>query len=547
MAAVCLFLLLPAILCASLARANTFSVRRADSVGGEVSSIKVASGAWYLFLPAYMSGQPLSLSCGDGLTLTANGKTFRAGDTLALSPGDEVTALQGNYNNTITVMTGSLPALHLTTAKGDFARVQQKKSNKVPARLTAVSPEGMTLFDGDLKNLKGHGNATFAFKKKSYQIQFQKRTDILGLPAQKKFILLANQHENSLMRNRITFDLARAAGLRFTPDSRSVDLYANGEYLGCYLLCNKITVSSGSVDITDADALIAAANPELSERGTVPPGYGAKKAKPGGYKGVSWPEEPEDVSGGFLLQLDYDKRYVDDESGVVTERGQTVVVKSPEFMTEAQGEYLNALLNTFERAIFSRDGTDPYTGLHYTKLADLDSLVRKYMVEEICKNYDGNNSSQYYYKDSDSVDPLLYAGPVWDYDSAWGNYAGEGRLDLAAPEGLRVGGTMTQHAWWPAMARQDDFRQAVSLAWQTVYRPMMLVLTGDLAPWDGCGITPLSAIAEELSASAGMNFKRWSIFNAANRAVKTGATYEENLEYLTKWIRRRVAFLDTEW
>ena len=535
------------LLFAACAAANPFTVRRADGVGAEVASLRVASGNWYLFLPAYMEAQPLSLSCGENLTLRVGEKSCQSGETLILSPEDEVYAQAGNYNNRITVMASSLPALHLTTEKRDFSLVQQNKKNKVPARLTAVTPEGMTLFDGDLKNLKGHGNATFAFQKKSYQIQFKKKTDILGLPAQKKFILLANQHENSLLRNRITFDLARAAGLRYTPQSQSVDLYANGEYLGSYLLCSKITVSTGSVDITDAEALIEEANPELAERGVTPEAYGARRAKAGGYKGISWPAEPEDVTGGFLLQLDYDKRYVDDDSGVVTKRGQTVVVKSPEGMTQAQGAYLNALLNSFERAIFAQDGVDPDTGRHYTEMADLTSLVRKYMIEEICKNYDGNNSSQFYYKDSDRVDPLLYAGPVWDYDSAWGNYAGEGRLDLAAPQGLRVGGTMTQHAWWPAMAHREDFKQAVSETWRTLFRPMLLVLTGDLAPWDGCGITPLPLLAEEMSASAGMNFKRWNIFNAVNRAVKTGATYEENIAYLTEWIRSRVAFLDTVW
>ena len=83
-------------------------------------------------------------------------------------------------------------------------------------------------------------------------------------------------------------------------------------------------------------------------------------------------------------------------------------------MSAAQGEYASALLNSFERAIFASDGVDSETGRHYTEIADFDSLVRKYMIEEVCKNYDGNKSSQYFFKDSDAVDPLLYAGPVWD-------------------------------------------------------------------------------------------------------------------------------------
>ena len=529
------------------AGAETFTVRRADGVGAEVSSIKTASFGWYLFLPAYMKGTPLTLEMKDSVTLKTEKDSLKTGATFTLSGGETLHTVQGKYTDTIHVMAGCLPALHLTTEKGGLARVQADKDHKEKADLLALSAGGDVLWSGALKNMKGHGNATYQFKKKSYQIQFKNKTDILGLSAQKKFILLANQHENSLLRNRITFDLARGAGLRYTPGSRAVDLFVNGEYLGCYLLCNKVTVSSGSVDVLDAEEMIEAANPELAEREVVPSAYGSRKAEKGTYKGVVWPQEPEDVTGGYLLELEYDKRYPDEASGVVTGRGQSIVVKSPEYMTMAQGEDVSSLLNSFERAIFSKDGTDAQTGRHYTELADRESLVRKYMVEEISKNYDGNKSSQFFYKDSDDVDPLLYAGPVWDYDSAWGNYAGEGRLDIAAPEGLTVGGIVSEHGWWAAMAHRDDFAAEVSATWTAVYRPMLQVLTGDLAPWDGCPVAPLSELAAEMDASAQMNFKRWNIFNASNRAVKTGATYAENIETLTQWIRDRVAFLDSKW
>ena len=46
-------------------------------------------------------------------------------------------------------------------------------------------------------------------------------------------------------------------------------------------------------------------------------------------------------------------------------------------------------------------------GRHYTELADMTSLVRKYMIEEISKNYDGNKSSQFFYKDRDDKDPKI--------------------------------------------------------------------------------------------------------------------------------------------
>ena len=182
---------------------------------------------------------------------------------------------------------------------------------------------------------------------------------------------------------------------------------------------------------------------------------------------MNWPREPEDVTGGFLFELEYKDRYAEEASGVVTQRGQPVVVKEPEEMSAAQGEYASTLLNSFERAIFAADGVDSETGRHYTEIADFDSLVRKYMIEEVCKNYDGNKSSQYFFKDSDAVDPLLYAGPVWDYDSAWGNYAREGSLGPAEPEGLSIARQGYDYSWWPALYRHQDFREVVRNVYET--------------------------------------------------------------------------------
>ena len=88
-------------------------------------------------------------------------------------------------------------------------------------------------------------------------------------------------------------------------------------------------------------------------------------------------------------------------------------------------EYISGYMQSFEDAIYASDGIDPATGKHYTQLVDLDSLVNKYLIEEVSKNYDGNTSSMFFYKDSDAVDPLMYAGPCWDYDSAYASYARE--------------------------------------------------------------------------------------------------------------------------
>lgn len=169
------------------------------------------------------------------------------------------------------------------------------------------------------------------------------------------------------------------------------------------------------------------------------------------------------------------------------------------------------------------------------------------MIEEISKNYDGNKSSQYFYKDSDSVDPLIYAGPVWDYDSAWGNYARAEKLKAAAPEELTVARNGFSYSWYPALYAHAEFRTEVRCVWEQEMRPLLEVLVGSRAPLPGSRVASLDSYAEELAASAEMNFARWRVLGHASRAVDTGESYEENIEYLRSWIKKRMEYLDQNW
>lgn len=546
--AACAFLCMAA----SFARAQgaALSVRRSDGVGEAVSAWAKSEDQLYLFLPAYMEGAMLTVAC-EGMDGVRMGEmVFEDGaQTDALCRGAELTALSGGEEGAaVQVMnSANLPAVHLATESGSLDAIHEKKGNKEPGRMTIVTAGGETAYDAPVESIKGHGNATFVYEKKSYQVKLEKKAALLGMDEGKTYVLLANQHENALLRNRMTFDLARGLNLRFTPECRSVDLYVNGEYRGGYLLCDKVSVSSGSVDVADSEDAIERANEAFIERGGRPEAYGESAYAKGTRKGVSWPGEPQDVTGGYLFELEYSQRYPDEPSGVVTARGQAVVVKSPEEMSEAQGEYAGALLNQFERAIFSEDGADPETGKRYGELADMHSFVRKYMIEEVSKNYDGNKSSQYFYKDSDSVDPLLYAGPVWDYDSAWGNYARKEKPEDASPQGLRIAREGHAYSWWPAMYAQQDFARAVRSAYDSELRALLQVLIGEREPWAGCAVMPLDSYAQELAASAEMNFARWRVLNHSTRAIRTGESYAENIAYLKDWIAKRMAYLDEHW
>lgn len=89
--------------------------------------------------------------------------------------------------------------------------------------------------------MNGRGNTSwnagaYIFDKFPYNINLEKATDVLGITKNKKWALIANCFDESLMRNILTNDLSEWSGLEYTPGEINVDLYFNGEYLGTYQL-----------------------------------------------------------------------------------------------------------------------------------------------------------------------------------------------------------------------------------------------------------------------------------------------------------------------
>ena len=55
---------------------------------------------------------------------------------------------------------------------------------------------------------------------------------------------------------------------------------------------------------------------------------------------------------------------------------------------------------------------EEYRGKKWSELLDRDSALRYYLVEELFKNLDASTTSCYFYKDNNSKDAKVYAGPV---------------------------------------------------------------------------------------------------------------------------------------
>ena len=304
--------------------------------------------------------------------------------------------------------------------------------NATDGKLAMIAADGEYIYDGKLSQIKGRGNGSWQEPKRPYQIKLDKKTDLLQSGVKdnkaKTWVLIADTTDDSSSRNTIAYTLAKLLGVKSAVDFCHVDLYYDGEYRGSYLLCEKVQVNKGRVDINDLDE----ANEELNSgiaNATVIEGKNAYGLEMRYAKDIS---TPSDYTGGYLIEHEREAdRYMAESAWftVSTSSGyQHFVCKSPEVWSYQEANYMSCLLQDLFDA-FANGGVVPTfrgssrAGKTTADLLDLDSLASIYWLNEIMKNRDGYTfSSGYLYKDSDnSGDGKIAFGPAWDFDLSSGN------------------------------------------------------------------------------------------------------------------------------
>ncbi|MBO4798279.1 MAG: CotH kinase family protein, partial [Candidatus Methanomethylophilaceae archaeon] len=121
------------------------------------------------------------------------------------------------------------------------------KDAYVPCTVSVDSSEDS--FTDASAEIKGRGNSTWGQPKKPYSLRFDQKTDLFGNGYAKTWVLLANYLDKSMIRNYLAFSAAEALELDYTTSAQFVNLYLNGEYLGVYLVAEKIQIGKDRVDI----------------------------------------------------------------------------------------------------------------------------------------------------------------------------------------------------------------------------------------------------------------------------------------------------------
>ena len=399
-------------------------------------SFNVIGNDHYMFLPSsadlsalvfVFKGESVTLSVGNQSIGINSGEPF---DLLSLydkEPNDGIYAFvlsRGAERLPVKLMISeNIASMYITSSdlkNGGRAYVESDKENKATGKMTFLDPDGTVVYNGKLKQIKGRGNSTWDYPKKPYQIKLDKAFDLIGTgddsEAKKTWVLLANYADESFVRNSLTYDLAAELSLPYTPNTRPVDLYYDGEYLGIYLLCEKTEIGAGRVDIHDLEEDIENANPNVNDLDLLPTEKG-KSSYGNEYQYVAGLNDPKDLSGGYLLEIDYPHRALEEKSYFITSHDSYVVSKSPEYLSQRAMEYISSFYQEFEDAVYA-GGVNPDTGKSYTDYIDLRSLAKSYLISEFSQEGDTFRSSSYFYKPEN--EDRLYAGPVWDFDSAYG-------------------------------------------------------------------------------------------------------------------------------
>lgn len=388
-----------------------------------------------------------------------------------------------------------LPAIYIETFDGNGI---YSKDVYEYCRLHYVDETG-TVTSYDSVSIRGRGNSTWNLSKKPYKLKFLNKEKFLGkgYAKAKKWTLLANAGDKTMIRNAVTSALGEFTSLKFNPAYKFVDMVLNNEYIGTYQISDQIDVRPHRVNITEQPYPIS---------------------------------DTTDITGGYLLEVDGFK----DGNYFISNNKAPITIHYPEDdeIDRRQTAYIqNYINNIFEPSLFSQNFTNAETG--YRAFVDTTSLIDWYLCTEISANIDGFWST-YCYKDRG--DQRLFFGPLWDYDIAYNN---DHRVQNDMKLQSSVNSLMADIAYsgskvWITRMWEDPWFQ------KTVYTRYKQLLDSGLVDYMQSRVDSLSAL---LNQSQQLNYAKWGINRKMYHEVVLYSSYDQYVTDLKTFITNHSKYL----
>lgn len=353
-----------------------------------------------------------------------------------------------HYRRTITqdtAMTG-LPVVFVNTtcAQDEIVKEVWSEGGKV----AILNPDTWELDYCGGTSVKGRGNTTWKeCPKKPYALKLESKGSLMGMPKHKRWCLLANYLDRTLLRNAVAFEIAKCTSLDWTPSGRFVELVFNGVHQGNYFLCEQIKVDKNRVDITELEAEAL---------------------------------EGDAITGGYIIELD---TYYDEVNKFKSEYYDLpYMFKDPDEVNSAQFTYLQGYVNEME---YSLKNDDEFKAGAYKEYLDPVSFADYWIVCELTRNREVNHpKSAYLNKD---LLGKIKAGPVWDFD--WETFTPFSSLKNFEIDGV----------YYSRLMQDPEFKALVKSRWNAV-KPQLLTIPDRI-----------EQLSEEISASESVNWSMWPI------------------------------------
>ena len=457
---------------------------------------------YFVYLPSYCQMSDVTVKQTSMSTVYLGDSKIQTGDSCQqYETGQTYTLLsKGLTEKKVSlefVHSGGVATMYIDTLSGSKEYIEADRSNEESAETRIYLADGELDYSGSIKSIKCRGNSSYTTTdKKSYNIKLENRADLLGMGSEKKWCLISNYNDVANMNNKLVYQFAEDIGLAYSPACQYVDLYLNGTYNGLYLLCEKNNIGENRIDIS---------------------------------------EPTQKTSTSFVVSRELEDRLkARNRTFVSTKKKNYFRIQEPSEVTDEQKTEIHDTMQSIENAIVSQDHIDEDTGKSLFDMIDLDSWVKKYILEEIFESIDAMQCSQFFYRDNTTIDDKIYAGPVWDFNSAFGNPRGD--IGIKNPRVLMANrfylARENHENWFYYLYYQNDtFYERVKEIYQEEVQPVLEKLASQ-------DITELS---DEIAGANEMNYVRW--FAADSKAK----TIEETRDRMIDFASQRLEYLNEVW
>lgn len=402
----------------------------------------------------------------------------------------------------------NLPLLKINTHGQEIPQ-----EDKIMADMQIIDNDSLNYLD-DIPNgydgkigIEIRGASSTIFEKKGFGIETRdslgnnNNVPLLGLPSENDWTLHGPYADKSLLRNVITYHIGSQLG-RYNPRVRMCEVFINDQYWGVYVLIEKIKRDKNRVDIaklTPADTL------------------------------------GDELTGGYIFKIDRD---IGPDDGWYSPYGYGYYNyhhPNADDLHQKQKDYIKNHFLAFENMMASPSYANLTTGYH--AWIDVPSFIDYMLMQEITRNIDAYRLSAFMYKDKDSNDGKIYAGPIWDFNLGFGN-------EDFCDNGSHIGWAFQYNQacgapfpyWWGRLVSDFRFKDAFNCRWQEL---RSTVLHTDTIHHF------IDSMVVELSGAQARNFERWDILGVyvwPNPYISQ--TYPQEITYVKNWITQRLNWMD---